>query len=86
MSCRICRNYGGNVTKELFTLKNVEEIETDPYASFSQYNSKLPNVSCRTGEPDFISILMGTITLSELFNLLVLDQVLDNMNKGIENG
>ena len=31
-------------------------------------------------------ILMGTITLSKLFNLLVLDQVLDNMDKGTENG
>ena len=31
-------------------------------------------------------ILMGTITLSKLFNLLVLDQVLDNMDKGTGNG
>ena len=31
-------------------------------------------------------ILMGTITLSKLFNLLVLDQVLDNMDKETENG
>ena len=31
-------------------------------------------------------ILMGTITLSKLFNLLVLDQVLENMDKRTENG
>ena len=45
VSYRICCNCGGKVTKELFTLKNAEEIEIDPYASFSQYHSKLPNVS-----------------------------------------
>ena len=31
------------------------------------------------------SILAGTITLSKLFNILVLDQVLDNTDKGIKN-
>ena len=31
------------------------------------------------------SILVGTITLSKLFNILVLDQVLDNTDKGIKN-
>ena len=55
MSYRICCNCGGKFTKELFTLKNAEEIEIDLNASFSQYNSKLSNVSCQTGEPDFIN-------------------------------
>ena len=31
------------------------------------------------------SILVGTITLSKLFNILVLDQVLDSIDKGIKN-
>ena len=41
--------------KKWFILKNAEEIDIDPHASFSQYNSKLPNVSCQTREPDFIN-------------------------------
>ena len=55
VSDQICRNCGGKFTKEIFTLKITKEIEIDPYASLSQYSSKLPNISSQTGEPDFIN-------------------------------
>ena len=55
VSNQICRNSGGKFTKEIFTLKNAKEIEIDPNRSFPQYNSKLPNISFQTGEPDFVN-------------------------------
>ena len=78
VSNQICRNSGGKFTM----LKKLRLIPTEVFLNIIQscqiYLSKQGS--------QILSILIGTITSSKLFNLLVLDQVLDSMDKGIENG
>ena len=56
MDYRVCRNCGGKTVKETVTPPNlVNEIDISPYKSFESFPSSLPNITCKTGEPDFLN-------------------------------
>ena len=55
VSYRTCRNCEGKVTKETFSFPTLAEETFDPYESFSEYTSNLPEVHCQVGEPDFVN-------------------------------
>ena len=56
ISYRVCRNCGGKVVKENFHSSILQNtVRIDPYDSFPNYPSSLPQLTIKAGEPDFIN-------------------------------
>jgi len=53
-SFRVCRNCGGKLLRPHLDVDE-EQSEMETYGAFEQCKSSCPNITCTTGEPDFVN-------------------------------